>query len=97
MPVIEVKVITSRQTKYKLMLFQNIDVNELTVLRFYHQKLKVYNYKAGYHLKYALAKQTLTRSSYLYMKVRRYVNVADLVRQLESLAAERITDTTFWR
>jgi len=31
------------------------------------------------------------------MKVRRYVNVADLVRQLESLAAERITDTAFWR
>jgi hypothetical protein len=31
------------------------------------------------------------------MKIRRYVNTADLVRQLESLAEERITDTTSWR
>jgi hypothetical protein len=31
------------------------------------------------------------------MKVRRYVNVADLVRQLESLAEERITSMAFWR
>lgn len=34
---------------------------------------------------------------YLYIKVRRYVSVADLVRQLESLAEERITDTASWR
>jgi len=31
------------------------------------------------------------------MKVCRYVSVADLVRQLESLAEERITDTASWR
>lgn len=34
---------------------------------------------------------------YLYINVRRYVNVADLVRQLESLADLRITATAFWR
>ena len=35
--------------------------------------------------------------AYLYIKVRRYVRVADLVLQLKSLAEERITDTAFWR
>lgn len=34
---------------------------------------------------------------YLYINVRRYVNVADLVRQLESLADLRITATAFCR
>lgn len=34
---------------------------------------------------------------YLYIKVRRYVRVADLVLQLESSAEDRITETAFWR
>lgn len=38
----------------------------------------------------------LKEVQYLYIKVRRNVNVADLVLQLESLAEERITDRASW-
>lgn len=37
------------------------------------------------------------KKPYLCMKVCRYVSVADLVRQLESSAEERITDMASWR
>jgi hypothetical protein len=37
------------------------------------------------------------KAHYLYIKVRKYVRVADRVRQLESLAEERITETALWR
>lgn len=36
-------------------------------------------------------------ATYRYINVRKNVKVADLVRQLESLTEERITDTAFWR
>lgn len=39
----------------------------------------------------------LQEVQYLYIKVRRNVNVADLVLQLESFAEERITDRASWR
>lgn len=42
-------------------------------------------------------RESLKQVTHLNIKVRRYVRVADLVRQLESFAEERITETAFWR
>lgn len=44
-----------------------------------------------------LITRTREEATYLYINVRKNVKVADLVRQLESLAEARITDTAFWR
>lgn len=87
---------------YKCQLVENTD--SVVTIHIFQMNLSSIALKKLWETKFHLnnnnncnAFKSHSKDHYLYIKVRRYVRVADLVLQLESSAEDRIMLTAFWR